>query len=87
MAGRGTGVPIWFKCWACRRAYARLYDDASRYAFAGRGGPGRVRLTGRTRPNVSGNRPPRASAKHREYECLDCGHVGWSNHVDLEDLE
>lgn len=41
----------------------------------------RVKLTGRTRER------PRATERHGhilvEYICLDCGHGGWTSHVDL----
>jgi len=42
---------------------------------------GRVRaLTGRQK----GNRPPRTMDHSEEYVCLDCGHFGWSRHVDIK---
>lgn len=74
----GTGSPVHFMCSACRR---------SRGAGRGHEGPvpgraERVRLNGRRRQRDC------ATARHgrtlREYECLDCGHVGWSAHQDLK---
>lgn len=41
-----------------------------------------VALTGRTR--LTKHRGQRQSLTSREYKCQDCGHVGWSKHIDLE---
>ncbi len=69
----GTGSPVWFRCGAARRS---SYHPAQ-YS---------VTLTGRTRPYTQ----PRGSCigsrstfTTYEYVCDECGHVGWSNHVDL----
>lgn len=76
----GTGSPIIFHCPKWRRRWAH-----TRKAPGSR--PHRVELTGRQRPyspawgNGLGTRSTRIS---REYRCRDCGHVGWSNHRDLE---
>lgn len=77
----GTGQPISFRCSQCRLvegAYGRRSE---------RGWIGRVKLTGRHRAARYGNARGRNSTKRREYECLDCRHVGWSRHTDLERLE
>lgn len=81
MAGGGTGTPIHFMCWQARRE-RRAYEYSSpRYR------PSHVvELTGRTRSNPSHNRHTRISGTVREYRC-GCGHVGWSNHIDLERME
>jgi len=69
----GAGSPVWFRCWACRSALVRNTHTT-------------VELTGRTRPyrrskyHAAGIRSTPVS---REYRC-SCGHVGWSNHFDLE---
>ena len=69
----GTGSPVWFHCGAARRTrwHERQYT---------------VTLTGRTRPYKS----PKGSCigsrsvfTSYEYRCDSCGHVGWSNHMDL----
>ena len=72
----GAGSPIAFVCWRGRQdwrhksRHIRMFD---------------ITVTGRTRPY----KPPYGSAlgvrstlTSREYHC-ECGHVGWSNHVDL----
>lgn len=82
MAGQGTGQPNWFLCPVNRRANNDAY-------YAGRNYPvkHRVELTGRTRPNHSRKIGGRTSPVVREYRCLTCGHVGWSNHIELERME
>jgi hypothetical protein len=71
-SNNGTGQPYWFRCSKCRSTT--------------RGGSGGwsadVTLTGRRRPH-RGKAGARNSFIDREYECGDCGHVGWSCHVDL----
>lgn len=71
----GAGSPVWFRCHR---------DRMGDYH-----GPGsRVELTGREKPyphrrgHALGSRSTRTL---REYRCT-CGHVGWSNHVDLAEL-
>ena len=70
-ANNGTGQPYWFRCSVCRRHGQRDH-----------GWMGGVELTGRKRPH-RGKSGARNSHIDREYRCLDCGHVGWSCHVDL----
>lgn len=73
----GTGSPVWFRCTKCR---STLNPDRRA------GDITRVRLTGRERPRRRSKHHPigsRSTHVAREYECLDCGHVGWSTHVDL----
>lgn len=71
----GAGSPVSFQCHACRSTL-RSRSVASRHTFT---------LTGRSRPyrakaySALGSRSTLVS---REYRC-SCGHVGWSNHVDL----
>lgn len=88
----GTGSPISFRCSACRRLASRSKEPVFRPRRGCVGGTywretyhggrrDRVALTGRTRN--FGTRGARMSATAREYRCLDCGHVGWSRHVDL----
>lgn len=78
----GAGSPVFFRCPGARyEALWSLYRDEDMRQHD-------VVLTGRTKPY----KPPRALGSRstfvsREYECQACGHVGWSNHVDLERLE
>ena len=69
----GGGSPLWFKCHGCRKAGRhRTHHD--------------IRLTGRKRskkPNRGCALGVRSTVSQREYECLTCRHVGWSNHTDL----
>ena len=72
----GTGQPIWFCCSECRKTR----DGRTN------GGPYDAILTGRTRKAPQGNTRGRNSSFRFEYHCQYCGHVGWSRHVDLEDV-
>jgi hypothetical protein len=79
----GAGSPVYFMCSSERKTYWRdRAEGLVRRHY--------VRLTGRKRPY----KPQRHSAlglrsdtTAREYECITCGHVGWSNHMDLKRLE
>lgn len=74
----GTGQPIVLKCAKCRRSITRkLLAAFSR----GRNleATGRVRLS-------RGHRGIRQTNRRIEYRCKDCGHVGWSQHIDAERL-
>lgn len=71
----GAGSPVWFRCAQARRE--------GRY-----GQEHNVELTGRSKPYRASKGHAlgtRSSYKTREYRC-SCGHVGWSNHVDLADM-
>lgn len=70
----GVGQPLSFRCQACR---STVRDQDGRP-----GSINRVELTGRTRQRFTGT-GGRYCAEACEYRCLDCGHVGWSRHVDL----
>jgi hypothetical protein len=79
----GAGSPVWFMC------YRERQSRGIRDYLPGGWVRHRIKLTGRTRPY----KPPKGSARgtrstglSREYEC-SCGHVGWSNHMDLERME
>lgn len=71
----GTGQPISFMCSACRRNPHRIWPQ---------GFSSRVTLTGRTKEINDGRANGRSTNHRREYECTDCGHVGWSRHADLK---
>lgn len=73
-ANNGTGQPNWFRCSKCRQ---RAMGDT--------GWANCVTLTGRKRPH-RGKAGARNSFIDREYTCLDCGHTGWSCHIDLAKL-
>lgn len=71
----GTGYPVALKCWACRRS--GLIDVR----------PGRglnLEATGETRPVRRIG--IRETNRKIQYWCRDCGHVGWTQHIDAEIL-
>jgi hypothetical protein len=72
----GPGSPVYFRC------------KVERDTLTSRGGDRHVvELTGRERPySPSRTLGTRSTYISREYRCLSCGHVGWSNHVDLAHL-
>lgn len=77
----GAGSPISFRCIKCRSSLRRGRDHRGGY---------RVQLTGRTKPyarDLTDCRGTRSTDTSREYRCLTCNHVGFSNHSDLERLE
>lgn len=83
--GKLAGSPISFRCAKCR-----LWKNRTGPFAHWCGWHDRVRLTGKKRPYF----PPQGSALGtrsdtvlREYVCTDCGHVGWSNHIDLKSKE
>lgn len=70
----GTGQPIHFRCSQCRA-------EGARWPL---GSEHRVELTGKVRDAKAGTAGVRNSRRALEYRCLDCDHVGWSRHIDLE---
>lgn len=85
----GTGQPLYFQCGKCRLrggGYWRLDTSYARW-IRKMGKADRITLTGRTRAAPHGNAFGRSTTRRREYKCLDCGHVGWSRHSDLERME
>lgn len=80
----GTGSPLFFMCREARRIW---YTDVRRTNDERKAH--RVKLTGRTRArrHSAGHAVgQRSHLVEREYEC-SCGHVGWSNHMDLARME
>lgn len=71
----GTGQPITFQCPMWRRQ-----------PYGRRTVRHQVKLTGRKRKRSRCTRG-RMTKFLREFVCLDCGHLGWSAHVDLERME
>lgn len=68
----GTGSPVFFHCSKCRSTLVN-----NRHSV--------WELTGRKRPYRSKDYScmgTRSCHTAREYRC-SCGHVGWSNHIDL----
>ena len=69
----GTGQPITLRCSSCRK------DDWR--------GPNRgmnLIATGRFKAAVF--RAIRQTSRLIQYRCQDCGHVGWTQHIDAERL-
>jgi hypothetical protein len=83
MAGTGTGVPNWFRCPAERVDANNAYDYHAR-RFTRPVERHVVVRTGRTRtaPNRRKGHP-RKDARSHEYDCLTCGHHGWSCLKDI----
>lgn len=74
MAGQGTGRPITFRCWACKRSPKIL--KGTNYEATGR--------TRRLPFGAAGSQHARNTNRLIEYRCLTCGHRGWSKHRDME---
>lgn len=77
----GPGSPIHFKCHRGREYFANDYalerEQRERHK--------EIKLTGRwrrPRPRPYHALGVRSSYFHIEYRC-QCGHVGWTNHIDL----
>lgn len=71
----GTGYPYWLVCAKCRGSYARSYQPERGM---------RLEATGRTKPMP--HKGIRQTNRKIEYRCLDCKHVGWTQHIDAERL-
>jgi hypothetical protein len=70
----GTGRPLFFRCSRCRKL------DGSRRGQ--RWEPtGRVRRLAKSQEGTGGRR---VAYLRYEYRCLDCGHTGWSRHIEVE---
>lgn len=81
--GRGcyAGQPATFACAKCRKHPLFFERRGSRF---GR----RYKLTGKSRRQQSqGSNFRRWPETALQYECLDCGHVGWSRHPDVHRRE
>lgn len=77
----GVGNPLTFCCWNCRRNNRKFENPIPD------GRIDQVLIIGKTRKNhaLLGREAssPRMRKIRVQYRCLDCGHVGWSAHVDL----
>jgi len=94
MASAGIGSPLAFACSKCRRGRGRtLRGEAkprsdteltmvllSTILLTGKIRAARFRLELGWRPGK------RSEQWERQYKCTACGHIGWSNHVDLQRL-
>lgn len=69
----GTGQPLTLRCAKCKTTWRRDY-----------GGGTNLEATGRTKPVP--HRGIRQTTRKIEYRCRDCGHVGWTQHIDAERL-
>lgn len=81
MSGAGTGFPVTFRCSKCKNGRDWRGGESEKGT--------NVRLTGETKPLSSsqlGKGNPRAMNIRAQYECLDCGHVGWSRHGMMREL-
>jgi predicted RNA-binding Zn-ribbon protein involved in translation (DUF1610 family) len=87
MSGGGTGQPLFFRCSQCRlrhgtnEYFERKRGERSPTRNLGR--LNRVKLTGKAKPTGHNRGNGRSTNAQREYRCLDCGHTGWSCHIDL----
>jgi len=82
----GTGRPLSFQCWRCRRRKARSRIPFQRIDLQERGRADRVWLTG-AKKYIGVNCGCRNDEYTREYICEDCNHRGWSRHSDLAQEE
>lgn len=76
MPGNGTGHPDRLRCAKCKPYRLRLFEPNRGL---------RLEATGRTKPRYVGG-GPRTTDRRIEYRCRDCGHVGWTTHIDGEGL-
>lgn len=77
--GRGcyAGQPLAFRCAECRKTTNPYWNEPARGQ--------NVRMTGRSRAQrVRGANHHRWPDRAYEYECRDCGHVGWSRHPEAQ---
>lgn len=71
----GTGYPVWLRCAKCRKTGR----DQGQFREG-------LVATGRTKPLATHHRGFRSTNRRIEIRCLDCGHVGWTKHIDAETL-
>jgi len=75
----GTGQPIALRCSQCRQRRGRYFPMMpANHGF-------NLIATGRVRP--ARHRGIRQTHRRIQYRCLDCGHVGWTQHSDAERLK
>lgn len=67
----GPGIPLTFRCAKCK--VGRTYQGIN------------LEATGKSRKR-SDHDFGRIGKRHVQYKCLDCGHVGWSKHIEANRL-
>lgn len=77
----GAGQPNTFGCAKCRQEWNRNHTRGESYL--NKGTLGRITLTGRVRPVHARKGGGRVCFTRYEYRCEDCGHVGWSRHIEV----
>jgi ribosomal protein S14 len=85
MAGRGTGWPITFACAKCRKRWL-YYRTGSPWRYRSDRPGFNYTTTGVVRALTSsqqGNGHNRAAFVRMQYRCDDCGHVGFSRHIEV----
>jgi len=82
-ANNGTGHPLTFACAKCRVKGCFGSDDSRRWRFFQHH---KWVATGARRKRWTGNNPAgRVDPVYQYgYQCLDCGHVGWSRHISVK---
>lgn len=69
----GTGQPLTLRCAKCKT-----------YSWKGAARGTHLNATGATKPVT--RRAARQTNRKIQYRCRDCGHVGWTQHIDAERL-
>lgn len=73
----GSGHPLTLRCSHCKwRSYAGMTYKGTNLSATGRHKPVKKWTSGGIRQG----------ALLVEYQCKDCGHVGWSKHIDANRL-
>lgn len=69
---KGQRGPLTFRCGKCKRG-GSCHRPGNRDIGTNWEATGKTKLVGRHR------------RQQAQYKCLDCGHVGWSNHESVRD--
>jgi hypothetical protein len=72
----GTGYPNWLRCAKCRKSRTFRPDRTG----------ANLEATGRTKPLRGHHSGYRCTNRQIEYRCRECGHIGWTKHMDAERL-
>ncbi len=79
--GKSAGQPLDFQCSACRKTKYQMFPR--RRFPESHGLVLDVTLTGKAKAVNDGRANGRSSNTRVQYKCNDCGHVGWSRHVEI----
>lgn len=71
----GTGYPLTLRCAKCRKRLQPIRTPPKGYHLAATGRVKRARRRGIRQTN-----------RRIQIRCLDCGHLGWTQHEDAERL-